>query len=712
VEFNRLYKAPSIPKLNRRTISSPFGEKSLLSSKLKLSKKIFSFIKKPSLVDSKILELKESKDLEERNKGREILVRSLVETNKVLLEIQKQLALDFSLRIAEEKESIKKIKATRSKKRFDAKENIIEASKKIGSGILNQVEKILSPVKGIFQKIIEFFSIILTGILVNTAFKWLQDPQNRKKVTDFFEFLTKNWKIIAGVIGTLVIVSWIRKIYRAGKLIYDIIRNIRRILPFGKSPPKPSPGGGSVTPKIGYSQTNAGRAYAGMQAQRNLPQWAQKASGGSASRFSASNLRIAQGAGNVGDRLRVATGGRFGVGNIAERLASKTGKTAAPPAARGAAALGGGKLAGKIIPGLATIIGVIEGINRLKKGDVVGAMLSFGTAIPGFGWGFLAADVIRALVGSKQFDNALGGVFGGGIGLSDEKKRERMSSKSATERVLTEMSGPSLIGGWSAGGTVGGKGSGNVDSVRAMLAPGEEVIRTSSAMLFRPLLKDINENAGRLWEQFRQAVTQLFETNSRQKQSNEEFKKVVEEFNTYLKQEIQKSKISSLGKGGGIGGGIGQMFGKAGQISEEDKEKGQTSIAFDPTNRETGNIKGTDIGMDKGGEKQSSLNNIRKSPILTTTPERNQYPAQININPNKIPDIKLISPVNNSREIPTLSKAVGKPAIIPMNLPPIKAQMPKLPITQSVATEVPNISSVNMLNPYMQLTPNIYGIYV
>ena len=48
---------------------------------------------------------------------------------------------------------------------------------------------------------------------------------------------------------------------------------------------------------------------------------------------------------------------------------------------------------------------------------------------------------------------------------------------------------------------------GNVDSVPAMLAPGEEVIRTSAANLFRPLLKDINNNAGRMWNTFSTVVS-------------------------------------------------------------------------------------------------------------------------------------------------------------------------------------------------------------
>ena len=56
------------------------------------------------------------------------------------------------------------------------------------------------------------------------------------------------------------------------------------------------------------------------------------------------------------------------------------------------------------------------------------------------------------------------------------------------------------------GGTVFGQGSQTVDSVPAMLAPGEEVIRSASANIFRPVLKDINDNAGRMFVAFRDGV--------------------------------------------------------------------------------------------------------------------------------------------------------------------------------------------------------------
>jgi hypothetical protein len=60
---------------------------------------------------------------------------SLVETNRILVEIQKQLAFDFAMRIAEEKEAIKKIKTAESKRKFAEKEKSVEETKKIGGAL-------------------------------------------------------------------------------------------------------------------------------------------------------------------------------------------------------------------------------------------------------------------------------------------------------------------------------------------------------------------------------------------------------------------------------------------------------------------------------------------------------------------------------------------------------------------------------------------------
>ena len=118
------------------------------------------------------------------------------------------------------------------------------------------------------------------------------------------------------------------------------------------------------------------------------------------------------------------------------------------------------------------------------------------------------------------------------------------------EESVTKKGG--MLGN-SQGGTIPGKGPQNVDSVPAMLAPGEEVIRASAANMFRPVLKDINSNAGRLFGEFRSGVEQQKTDLSLQRDTTQksigilsDFKEFVESFANELKLEQLKKKRKEL----------------------------------------------------------------------------------------------------------------------------------------------------------------------
>ena len=77
----------------------------------------------------------------------------------------------------------------------------------------------------------------------------------------------------------------------------------------------------------------------------------------------------------------------------------------------------GGKTAARMIPGAQTAIGLGLAGEALSRGDILGAALSAGSAIPGpIGWGFLAADVARDVSGggSEGKGMARGGLVTGG----------------------------------------------------------------------------------------------------------------------------------------------------------------------------------------------------------------------------------------------------------------------------------------------------------
>ena len=139
---------------------------------------------------------------EEKEKAK--LNTTLTETNRILVEIQKQLAYDFAMRVAEDKQEVAEDKEATSKKRFKREESALEKSAKaMVSTVKTATKKIVSPIGNIFQKLLAFIGILGKGIALNAAFAWFQDPKNREKITKFFNILKENWQLLAKILGVI-----------------------------------------------------------------------------------------------------------------------------------------------------------------------------------------------------------------------------------------------------------------------------------------------------------------------------------------------------------------------------------------------------------------------------------------------------------------------------------------------------------------------------
>lgn len=188
-----------------------------------------------------------------------------------------------------------------------------------------------------------------------------------------------------------------------------------------------STSGGGLFKGTPYAETKAGKAYAGMQAQRNLPKWAQRAAGGSASRFAASNERMFQGTANIGDRARLLSRkfGFGGIGGVAENIAARGGGVAAEAAASragGSIAAKAAGVSGRAIPLLGTALNIGLSAYRFSQGDVVGGILSAVSAIPIIGWAALGVDLAREF-------GAFDGTFLGRKGKEKLKKQTEEQKK-------------------------------------------------------------------------------------------------------------------------------------------------------------------------------------------------------------------------------------------------------------------------------------------
>jgi len=60
------------------------------------------------------------------------------------------------------------------------------------------ISKVLTPVQGILDKIFRFIAFTLLGKAVGAFFKWMEDPENKKKFKSLMRFFTDHWPLFVG----------------------------------------------------------------------------------------------------------------------------------------------------------------------------------------------------------------------------------------------------------------------------------------------------------------------------------------------------------------------------------------------------------------------------------------------------------------------------------------------------------------------------------
>jgi len=622
VEFNQqIYRAPSIPKLGRRNVSS---------SVLRSASKISAASPTPKLRVSRAKFTGRQEPIAEAVVSN---AQALTETNLILVEIQKQLSLDFAMRIAEERETLKRMKAAESRRRFGAEEKAVEGTGKLGKGIGKVFNKVISPAKSIFSKIVDFFSIILTGIVFNNAFKWLQDKNNREKVFAVIGWVTKHWKELLGVFIGVKVFGFLYKLIRFGRFISGFFGGRGR----GRGPGGRGPRGGPYDPrgplgscgptlkcldKIKGPQLEALAAkllstkvftnvFAGKSA------GGQKKGGVNWWKVADVGLDIASVvAGIAGIAAFLEPGSTVGgfalLARILGKYGIKLGARRGAAASAGAAARRGLKTGAKPTP-----VTMEEMRNLMSQSGLKG--LSSGPSIS-------PRKSVRV-----QFPD-----------LPSKKSLQSAQERSGIQGKITEDTLEILersfrmeVGGgggrrFNKGGIIPGPRV-NKDVTPIMGTPGERVVPLSARGFF-PFVDDIIFNGGKMWEMFSGAIKKLFLITRRQEETSRKFGEVTEKLDKSLKVEKQKAAIKSLSGGG-------------------------------------------------GGSRASSFN---------VKPKASPTPSYYNLG----------------------RSAGGGMTFLPMVLPTKQSAPPTIPTPQAPATEVPFISPMNVADPYRQLTPEIYGIFV
>lgn len=263
------------------------------------------------------------------------------------------------------------------------------------------------------------------------------------------------------------------------------------------------------------------------------------------------------------------------------------------------------------------------------------------------------------------------------------------NAKGGTIPSVQKFSGGGSVRGYADGGTfwerltgtVRGAGSMMVDSVKALLAPGEEVIRASMAKLFRPLLKNINDKGGKEWLAFSGGVSTLLLNNRIQAELNRDFKKVIVKFTELVEEQIAAERKKRRRNNSGGNGG----------------NRPQTAI----------NLKKPAMPQRSGGGSDLGVNMMQNIVV-------NQTPVSVSNN--------VLQPSINKSGIVVVPITVGdlqakkqQPKVNVINLPPKTVNLApkqgsvKTPSSGS-ATEVPSISPVDAGNPYISSLRLEYGM--
>ena len=503
---SQAFRAPSLtsrPKLGKTTVSSSVFRGTTKAVSASKTMKVpagmgYGSIYRGSNVDPKYLK-KEGAPLEQ----------TLVETNNILVEIQKQLSADFAYRIAKEDEETKKIRAASDKKKRIAAEQGAEGVKKVASAIGGVADKVLAPARSIFDKILGFLSAVVTGFIVDKALTWLSKDENRAKIEGVFDFVKSNWKWILGIIGGVLV----------GRVVYKIVRIFRALRGVARF----------LTGRGGAATGGGGRGgiFRNAQGQRR----------GKVNITRTTETRTLTKRDKLGGTVKYDK--QFDVVNRQKGIINK---------ALQGVEVSAKKFSRDIIkslgmgPGAKTMQKSILKFARpiLKRIPFVGALLDFALSValgedPGrAAFGAIGAGLLGAI--GTFLGGPLGTFIGGFAGdFAGRKLYDMFFGNKGEDPNAKEAKG------MNRGGTVTGRNVGDRDSVPTILTVGEKVVprEQSKASKFGPFVDDIIRDKGSLYGGMVFALREQEENNKLFKKTNESFEKTLKELTEKNKPKVR-----------------------------------------------------------------------------------------------------------------------------------------------------------------------------
>jgi hypothetical protein len=207
-------------KINASSAKSPIKEKrKMLPATAKITES-------PIKEKSKILPGTKDKERVEEKDGS--LTKIVNTQGKLLSKIAKTLNFNAKEEKKIQSKKNKLIKERRDKKKKDRREENLEEKKGGLTGLTKVADKILAPVKGLFERIFDYLKLTALNFVVGSIYKWFtdpankekiekiknfftsigdwfQDPENQKKLSTIGKFLKDNWKVILGIGGVILL---------------------------------------------------------------------------------------------------------------------------------------------------------------------------------------------------------------------------------------------------------------------------------------------------------------------------------------------------------------------------------------------------------------------------------------------------------------------------------------------------------------------------
>ena len=559
---------PDIPEIDKLKVSEPsplVGMISELQSKYETLSGVVGDNARKITVIKNILQ-NERSTIGDKIPGDSNVEDSLNEVNNTLQEIGNALSLDFANRIQEKEDKIALARRSilRQRKR-DKEEGIEEGSDKLSkknSFLHKAFDKVTKPAMGLFSRIISFFTTLGAAILAKGAFDWLKNPGNLEKVTGIFKWLGDNWAWIAGALAIGAVAIAVGTLVSATAGIVIAIKAIGAVL-------------AAIAP---VAWPVLAIAAVGLGAWFGWKWLLSKMTGGevmqNAQKTLKSNFiaRVTEMNKDMpDDGLQWHAEGLWLVYPKGHEKAgapiltmnhewNKDGWKGAPEAFDDPSGSSTGQ-AIYISPGIKRADGSKWGTQaQIKLMDAYQSKLDI-LGAPGLGLraptGYYKelSEKLKAAKEKITKERENSQEWKDILKMRNSGERGRLKGEYAkeTKRMIAEAQAKIKgelaekmreVTQFSDGGTV--TGPDGIDNISVKLTAGEEVITKASASLFRPLLKDINNNAGEMWLSLERGIKQQTVNNEEHGKINAEFNKILVGFNQQLTEIASKQTGGSV----------------------------------------------------------------------------------------------------------------------------------------------------------------------